>query len=71
MEYIFQKDIKVNYKISHLQIIKFVLTAWLTKPNKIKYIKSFLENDTLKTLLVKHEYGTFEKLKSQLRMVST
>lgn len=69
LEYIYQKNIKVNYNLSHLYTIKFTLNAWLKKPNKIKYLKSSIENDSLKTILIKNEFETFKKINEQIGLM--
>tara|TARA_B110000114_G_scaffold24173_1_gene23659 strand:- start:839 stop:3331 length:2493 start_codon:yes stop_codon:yes gene_type:complete len=70
MEYIYQQNINVNYQLSHLQLIKFILSSWLRRPNKMKYLKASLRNDTLKTLLVKNEYETFDKINKQIESLT-
>lgn len=69
LEYIFQQNIKIEYQLSHLYVIKFILNAWLKKPNKIKYLKSSIENDSLKTILVKKEYEIFKKIDNQIGLL--
>lgn len=71
LEYIYQQNINVNYQLAHLQLIKFILNSWLKKPNKIKYLKASINNDTLKTLLVKNEYGTFNNINKKLESLTT
>lgn len=70
MEYIYQQNINVSYQFAHLQLIKFILNSWLKEPNKIKYIKASIKNDTLKTLLVKNEYGTFNNISEKLESLT-
>ena len=62
MDYVIQNKITLKFQVKHLPMINDIITVWLRKQNKVKYIDVLMNNDLLKTMIIKHNYPLFKKI---------